>query len=224
MILLLVMTDGRRTCIERTVASARESLTGPITRAVIHDDSGDPDYTEWLAEEFPDFELVSTAGRSGFGGAIRNAWLHLNATAENDDCRFVFHLEDDFTFNREVPLRYMATILDQHPELVQLALRRQPWNDTERIAGGVVEVAPTEFVENGDYGHAWLEHRRFFTTNPSLYRRSLTWRGWPAGGQSEGMFTAQLLEDPLRRFGYWGARASGEWVHHIGTTRAGTAY
>lgn len=228
MIVLLVMTDGRRDCITQTIESARKQLCGPLSRLVIHDDSGDPHYQHWLAETFPDFEIIRTPGRSGFGGAIANAWDYLARTAEDDDCRYVFHLEDDFTFNHRVPLLTMATLLELEPNLVQLALRRQPWNAEERAAGGIVEQHPEDYRDCwrlvGGRTVPWLEHRRFYTTNPSLYRRSLTWRGWPDVEHSEGVFTHQLLEDAAVRFGYFGARESGEWVTHIGDERVGTGY
>lgn len=219
---LLVLTDGRRECIKETIPSALASLHGPITRRVIHDDSGDAEYRAWLRSSFPTFEVIGhPLGRQGFGGAIRNAWRYLHGMTE----RYVWHLEDDFRFNRPVDLQAMIDVLDENPCLVQLALRRQPWNDEERAAGGIVESHPGDFTEMFDQGHRhWLEHRRFFTTNPCLYRASLMDRGWPDVQHSEGIFTHQIIEDPDARFGYWGSRDSGEWVTHIGKERAGVGY
>lgn len=214
------MTDGRGDILDRTLTSFDAMVEGPITRRVIHDDSADPGYRERLAGTYPDYELIG-GERAGFGGAIRRAWQHVARYPE----RFVFHLEDDFTFNRPVDLASMASVLDTHPHLVQLALRRQPWNDLERAAGGVVEQHPDAYTEvNDENGRAWLEHRLFFTTNPSLYRTSLCRQPWPRGPESEGRFTHQLLASPKVRFGYWGARDSGEWVAHIGDHRNGTGY
>lgn len=219
MITLLVMTDGRRDCITEAIASADTALVGPVSRRIIHDDSGDPGYQAWLTETFTGFELVATDGRAGFGGAIRNAWQHIST-----DTRFVFHLEDDFTLNRPVDLTAMADVLDRHPHLVQLALRRQPWNADELAAGGIVEQHPADFADCTDGVNHWLEHRRFFTTNPSLYRSTLCKQPWPRGHESEGRFTHHLLASPKVRFGYWGSRASGEAVTHIGHQRVGVGY
>lgn len=227
MIALLVMTDGRREFLQRTLASANDMITGPITRRVIHDDSGDPAYRDFLAATYPQFELITTAGRSGFGAAIDSAWSRL---AYGDES-LVFHLEDDFLFNRPVDLADLALVLDAHPHLAQLALRRQPWNDEERAAGGIVERFPDAYTDVHHGQFAWLEHRLFFTTNPCLYRSNLCRRRWPAGGQSEGRFSLGLVADGTAeaspaavRFGFWGARDSGEWVEHIGAVRAGTGY
>lgn len=221
-IVLLVMTDGRMECIARTIPAALEHLHGPITQRIIFDDSNDSEYRRWLTDQFPSFEMMyNPAGRQGFGGAIRTAWERLSLASTDG---FVFHLEDDFVFRRHVDLEGMMRVLEDRPHLVQLALRRQPWNDDERAAGGIVEQHPNDYADCFDDDYAWLEHRRFFTTNPSLYRRSLCAEGWPDGQQSEGMFTHRLLTDPALRFGFWGDRGSGEWCEHIGYERTGVGY
>lgn len=43
-----------------------------------------------------------------------------------------FHLELDFAIGRDVYLDEMAAVLDEQPHLVQLALRRPPWNSAGR--------------------------------------------------------------------------------------------
>lgn len=222
-ITLLVMTDGRRGCIEQSVPAALQQLDGIIESVLIHDDSGDELYRHWLVQKFPTADIVwHPAGRQGFGAAIRNAWRY----AGSRRAPFVFHLEDDFILRRRVDLVAMARVLDANPNLVQLALRRQPWNDLERDAGGIVEQHPHAYTDMvmAQTPDRWLEHRLFFTTNPSLYRKSLCSTSWPLGGNSEGHFSHQLLEDPEVRFGFWGSRDSGEWVEHIGHERVGVGY
>lgn len=220
MITLLVVTDGRRDCIAETIPSALANLQGPITHRVIHDDSGDPDYRAWLAHTFPSFILVASPARQGFSGAYANAWRYLSATPRE----WVLSTEDDFTFCRPVDLVAMAEVLTANPHLAQMALRRQPWNPTEVAAGGVVEQHPDAYADVSDGRYRWLEHRLFWTTNPSLHRTELCRGGWPRAQRSEGVFTAQLLEDPDLRFGYWGERSDGPWVTHIGHSRAGDGY
>lgn len=223
MITLVCITDGRWDCISRTIPSALANLQGPITRRLIYDDSADALNRSKLHDAFPTFTVAHSAeGRLGFGGAIRFMWQHLAAWDENP---FIFWLEDDFTFNRLVDLDAMMLVLNQRPHLVQLALRRQPWNAQEKEAGGVVELRPDTYTDCHDGAHDWLEHANFFTTNPSLFHRSLCEKGWPSDPFSEGKFGAQLREsDPQTRFGFWGARDSGEWVEHIGRERVGIGY
>lgn len=235
MIALLVMTDGRKDCIARTIPSAFEHLDGPITELIVHDDSGDPEYRQWLRgwlEQWGgdvELQIKTTTGRRGFGAAVRSAWAY---TAARSSARYVFHLEDDFTFNRPVDLRAMMDVLDRNPYIAQLALRRQAWNPAEVEAGGVVEQHPDAYDDVcDDRGRCWLEHRLFFSTNPSLFRRSMLSCDWPAGEHSEGKFTHWLLSDgtpevagPAVRFAYWGKRSDDPWVEHIGHERAGTGY
>lgn len=227
MIALLVMTDGREHIFD-AIPSALESLTPEqmISERWIHDDSASPEFAARLAEAFPTFTVISTGRRSGFGGAIRNAWRTL---AEQSRAPYIFHLEDDFTFNRPAPLDEMAAILEAFPNVLNMALRRQPWNDLEAAAGGIIEQHPAAYIEcaqhvTGRPSLHWLEHRQFFTTNPGLYRRSLILEGWPDCPHSEGVFTHERLRDPLLHFGYFGERSSTPWVHHIGTHRAGIGY
>lgn len=229
MITLLVMTDGRDNCLDLCIASARKYLSGRIDEWWMHDDTGDDTYRARLAARYPQFTHINGGQRRGFDGAINNAWRLLG---EGSQARHVFHLEQDFIFRRAVDLDAVADVLRERPYLAQMALRRQPWNDAERAAGGVVEANPASYAECHDQaGREWLQHRLFWTTNPSLYRLNLCRGGWCLGPRSEGMFTHRLLAEGTPevpgyrvRFGYWGARESGEWVEHIGTERAGTGY
>lgn len=231
MIALLVITDGRDDYLAKTIASAREHLIDEsVTELWMYDDTGDEAYQRSLMDEYPDFMHMSAGSRLGFGGAIQSVWRHL---VEHSEAELIFHLEQDFTFNRPVPLAAMRCVLRSRPYLVQLALRRQAWSDHEVVAGGVIEQHPDAYEDViDDHWHEWLEHTLFFTTNPSLYRRSLCELGWPDGRSSEGVFTHDLRrggtpEEPdggRIRFGYWGARTTSPWVTHIGAERRGTGY
>lgn len=217
---VLVVTDGRHDYLRRTIASAKANLLGPFTEWWMYDDTGDADYRAQLAVEFPGYRHINGGPRQGFGGAIRTAWAAMVAESSS---AWVLHLEADFEFNRMVDVYEMITVLDCNPQLAQLVLRRQPWNDAERAAGGIVEQHPDDYTDMQDGDLAWLEHNRFFSTNPCLYRRELMLRGWPDGAQSEGHFGIGLVLDGYR-FGYWGSRTDAPWVTHIGDERAGCGY
>lgn len=229
-IALLVITDGRSENLARTVKSAMKNLRGPITEMWMYDDTGDAQYRRALAEVYPEFRHMNAGPRQGFAGAIHFAW---NALANLSEADYVFHLEGDFTFNREVDLTAMRQTLEDHPELVHMALRRQAWAPAEIEAGGVVELHPDAYTDVfvDVLGRAWLEHRLFYTTNPSLIHMDLIRRGWPTVPQSERRFTEYLLREGSPwalgdeiRFGYWGRRDDEPWVHHIGTERVGHGY
>jgi hypothetical protein len=221
MITAVVMTDGRRDCIVRAVESL-DRLKGPISAKVIHDDSGDVDYEAWLWQTFPGWLIKSTGRRSGFGAAVRSArsWLF-----EHDRNPFTWWHEDDFVLTRDIDLHAMMRVLNERPQLTQLALRRQPWNEQEKAAGGVVEQYPGDFHEWSNGDATWLEHRRWFTTNPALLPRWIIDDTiWPLGANSEGHYGLALFRDPTLYSGFWGSLASGEWCEHIGRERIGTGY
>jgi hypothetical protein len=194
-------------------------LSGKIDHRIIVNDCLDPDYADWLRKTCYDFEIIRHTDKRGFCGAIQSGWA-----AIPPDTDFVFHLEDDFTFNRPVPLKDMAAVLQANAHLVQLALRRQPWNAEEVLAGGVIEMWPDEYVQESSTFGSWLEHRLFFTTNPSMYHVRWTREGWPDAPACERAFTDKLLTDEDVRFGFWGKRTDDPWVHHIGDVRAGSGY
>jgi hypothetical protein len=220
-VILLVMTDGRDDLLSESLPLAAAQV--PYTRLVIHDDTGDATHRGWVAYRFQHLRPEVIGGeRAGFGGAIERAWTHIRTACTE---RYVVHLEDDFLLDRTVDWPAMRSVLDTHPNLVQLALRRQPWNAQEAAAGGIVEQHPGDYDDCEWAGQHWLEHRRFFTTNPSMYRRSLCDEGWPDGPNSEGHFGIRIREDhPDWRFGFWGERDSGEWCTHIGAERVGVGY
>lgn len=229
MIALLVMTDGRDDYLKRTLAAFDEHVWGPLTTRIIHDDSGDPEHTQMLAETYDGYTVIGTPERAGFGGAIRSAWGLVPYLATDET--FIAHWEDDFVATRRIDLGAIAAVLDRHPRLVHMALRRQPWNDEEKAAGGIVEIHPEGYRDVTDGEDQWLEHRMFWTTNPSVYRKTLLEVGWPEGVQSEGNFAPKLMAQGTAEvggddmmFGFWGARDSGTWVEHIGQERAGTGY
>jgi hypothetical protein len=175
-----------------------------------------------LYDSFPDFDIIGQDTRQGFGGAINSAWDHISPY----DVDYIFHLEDDFTFRRPVPLVDMAALLEAKPNLYQIALRRQAWNDEEKRAGGVIERWPDQFhqetfVDFVGVSQGWISHRMFYTTNPSLVpRRVFENERLPNVKDAEGHFFQGIIKkDPHAQFGYWGYKTDGPWVEHIGTQR-----
>lgn len=220
MIALLVMTDGRDNMLERTLAQP-EFLNGLITERWIHDDTGHEYHRTDLARRFPGFTVIGSGKRRGFGGAIRYAW---DVLAERSRAELVLHWEDDFIAAGLLDLYGMACVLKDYPHLAQMALKRQPWGPAEEAAGGFMAMHPDAYTPRTDGALHWLEQRLFWTTNPSLYRRSLCERGWPAGRRSETAFGASLLADPSVAFGYWGRLDDPPLVEHIGAQRVGHGY
>lgn len=163
--------------------------------------------------------------RLGFCGAIREGWDRLRALPDWD---YVFHLEEDWRFDRPLSLARMIDVLDSDSLLAQVALRRHAVNPEERKAGGVVEMWPDEYVEKTLIDEGWasdyLEHGLYFTTNPCVYRRDIVEHfDWPKGPACEAAFTT-AVRDLGGRFALWGSRAGGPWITHTGTIRTGKGY
>lgn len=194
---LLRIGDGRDETHEQSWASLQEMLP-PVERVVTVDDR---------------------EHKLGFAGAIMEGWRQVFAAR----CEWVFHAELDFLYGEPIPLQDMIELLEAEPHLAQIALKRQPVNEEEIAAGGIVEAHPADFRQRVEGGVIWTEHRRFFTTNPSVYSTKLCRHGWPQVPQSEGVFTHRLLEDPDVRFAFWGAKYDPPMVEHIGV-RCGTGY
>lgn len=219
MIALLVMTDGRTEYISQTIESAESKLKGPITERWMHDDSGDEGHRQWLRSAFPTFTHLGEGLRRGFGGAYAFAWKIL---AVRSEASFIFGLEDDFIFNREIPLEAMIEVLNANPHIYQMALRRQAWNSEEIAAGGVIQRWPDNFHQED----GWISHRMFFTTNPNLYRKSLIeTRTYPNVKDAEGHFSLSIVnEEPDAQFGFWGQKTDPPWVTHTGRMRGAGSY
>jgi len=194
---LLLITDGRDDYLTRTMCSAMVALPSPHEVVLVDD----------------------REHRLGFAGAVQAGWDRILET----DAELIFHLEADFVFNERIDLESMAALASD-PHISQVALKRQPWNEAEKAAGGIVELDPDSFEEGQHGGHAYTAHRKFFTTNPSIYRRDIAERGWPQEDRSEGKFSIELFKDPHVVSTFWGGKFDAPKVHHIGDERAGHGY
>lgn len=227
---LLVLTNGRPACITKTIRSATEHLSG-VGPMVIIDDSGDDVYGQWLEDEFIGGTLsghvLHIEGEHGYWRAMQALWSYARYLLDHLDVDKAVFLEDDFTFNEDVNVDDLATVLDAHPYLTQISLVRQPWFANEQEHGGVIgalEAQGQRFTEVTDGRFWWLEHRAVFTGNPSLIPRSTFERDWPAGDWSESRFGRELFSDPRTRGAYWGRRTDPPKVEHIGHERVGSGY
>lgn len=200
-IALLLIGDGRDEYHDRAIASLNESV--PVGF----------EFSSVVKIDDRDHEL-------GFAGAIAAGWAEVAASR----AEWVFHLEADFTFHQTIAFDRMVAVLKRRPYLAQLVLKRQPWNESERAAGGIVEQCPADFRQVFDRGDLWTEHRRFFSTNPCLYSAALCRQGWPQIPESEGIMTHRLLADPDLRFAFWGGKFDAPLVEHIGQERTGVGY
>lgn len=216
----IILTNGREPLFRRTIRSWRTMWGNTkLAQAIVIDDSQEHAYSQMLHEEYGGYDIFSSDESLGFGGAIQAAWKRLD-----HDIDYVFHLEDDFTFNSPIDVTGMLEVLGAHPRLAQLVLKRQPWSPEEHAAGGIVEMWPDLYTEMDWCGYRWTEHDLFFSTNPSFYPAAITEKGWPSGAGSEAQFTEYLRTICGHRFAFWGAKFDPPRVTHIGRKRTGRGY
>jgi hypothetical protein len=201
--------------LRRSLASLTENVTGNVIQRVIYSD-WDSEFTEQLqaiADE-QGFYVVG-GGHHGYTESVRRLWQYLQKRARG---RYIFLAEDDFLYLRPVVLDPMVETLQRNGNLRQIALLRGPAYPREFENGGILGWPEDSFTRQGDR----LEHRNFWTMNPSVFDVAVTETPWPKQASSERVFGDVLLRDQDARFAFWGA---GEpWLEHIGEVRAGGPY
>jgi hypothetical protein len=173
-----------------------------------------------LDSEIPLHVIDDRDHQLGLAGAARAAWEYARAAGWD----FLLHWEEDFRPVGPVPVQSMADALCRWPFLTQVVLKRQPWNDDEIRAGGIIEQHPWLYSElstcDDGCGYGDLSvtmHRRIFSLNPCLIPRDVLGVGWPDGNEAEQ--TKRLCRDPRNAFAFFGKAADAPRVEHVGSVR-----
>jgi hypothetical protein len=209
----------RREYLRQTLASLTAHVAGPIVQRVVYSDWGDaaPDLAD-IAGQFGFY--VAGDGHHGYTSSMQRMWGYLGRRAVG---QYVFQAEDDFLFDRDIELTDLIDVAEARPNLTQIALLRHPAYQSEIDKGGVLGWPSESFRPVSFNGHTWLEHRNFWTANPSLFRRSLVQDvPWPSGKSSERVFADQVFRDTNAYAGFWGA--GDAYITHLGSVRAGSGY
>ena len=214
-------TCGRREYFEQTLASYSEKVSGPVTRVVIFDDSGDADYRAWLETlTMPTIHgprpvsVMDWGPNRGFSNAVHRSWKWISRHVVEP---YIAHVEEDFLYDIPIDLTHLIDVLEGDDDLDEVALLRAAYFPRELRVGGIYEEHPEAYehlVSPG--GHRYIKHDLVFTTNPCVYRRELCGVGWPNRKASENYFTKVRAAEG-RKFAYMG---SGETcLTHIGAVR-----
>lgn len=208
---LVVITDGRQSCIEQTIDRFDDLINYNFHERIIINDSGDDRYHNFLTNAFSSFKIISHKERRGLAGAVQSAWSSVDENTE-----YIFHLEDDFIVKRKFDIDHMIFLLKKNLHLVQMALVRDPVNPPEKEVGGFVFQHKESYEQKEDF----FEHGRLFTLNPCIYPVSTIKIGWPDhGGESE--FTQKIHStNKDLMFGYYGNMYDDPMVTHIGGRRS----
>lgn len=233
MIGCMVITDGRKACLEQTIDSFFENNRQDRFRArLIVNDSMDVKYHEYLRETYGKKWFINSCAlvaksKCGFGGAIQAGWDWFKWPGFGTE--WIFHLEEDFLHMRPIDTQDMVEVLRSDPDLTQVALVRDAVAPHEHAAGGLLQSRPGQFSQelcqvgpswNPSKQIPWLSHQSFFTTNPCLYSVDLVRQySWPLGENSEARFGEQLVAEG-KHFGFMGRLDDEPWVKHIGHSRS----
>lgn len=205
-VVVVALTNGRRPKLLRQALESFEArVTGPVGRRLLVGDQCAPTFDGWQTVQIR-------------GGSYRAAMQEATYRALGSGQPWIFWLEDDFIFERGVSLEDMQDVLTRHPHLVQVSLMRQAWYKPEIAAGSVYATAPDAFVQRDGF----VEHRKYWTQNPMLTRRSVfAEHPWPQVSSSEQAFGRKVLADQERACAVMGSLDDPPWVTHIGERRAG---
>lgn len=227
--LLAVLTmTGREALLARSLASF-ERYVSPMPSSLYCHVDGDGSAPGVMYGAMPWMADVDPSP-IGFCRSSTAAW---EAAIAHVDCDWVVWLEDDFEFVRPVDLGIISSVLDSQPQVTQMAFYRNPYNDEEHRLGGYLNLPGWHFERRATSlwsGHTralpdgechemdeapWFEHRGFWTTNPSLFRRQIAVDfEWPGGPHCEGKMGFEIRGGrPGASFGLWGAGSF--WVNHM---------
>ena len=212
---LVVISDGRGYLAESIPSLIANAKPEWFSSAVIVDDDPESAASVWAMGELVSWGIEAVSlqmhtTRNGGAAAIRTAWANL------DPADYVFHLEEDFTFNERIPLPEMVSVLKSDPHLANIVLRRGPHGFEG--PGGYVGDDPQAHVQHVREGAPYMVHDKGFWLNPCLYPASIAARGWPPHGH-EHDFSAKLKADGYR-FAVYGTHDDPPRVTHIGDRRA----
>lgn len=203
--------------VKRSMKSLAEKVGG-WTDLVIVDDSGNRDWVR----EYRDMRVRYSSGRIRAPKVIATNGEGYNAAmravcAEAGDEEFFFW-EEDFVMTTPIELRMMSLILEENPDLAQIALLRGPHFPIEHEQGGVIEALVAKGHRMEERPPGIIVQSATFTGNPSVWRAGIAKGGWPAGRWSEDRMRDRLLKEGYK-FGY----LRGISVEHDGV-RSGHSY
>lgn len=217
----ILRTDGRREYIGEAIASAETNLKANFDRKFIIDDSGDPEYANFLEESFPTFELVHHAERAGMNECARS----MIRAAIASGSEYVWSTEDDFIYPSTVNVKKMVRLCHCEPHLGQIVLKRNAVNDVEYAAGGFMEAFPDRYTEHSCPTANWVETSHvLFSGNPSLVRVAALAHAADVEMPSTDTYEVPCgaaMADNGYTFAYWGRIEDKPRCEHLGSNRSG---
>lgn len=109
-----ITSCGRLDLLAMTLSSFRQFNTGG--RYLINDDSGNPETVDKLRNDYPFATVLDSSHRLGLMGSIDRLYSRVETP-------FIFHLEDDWTFDAPVDWQSAIEVLSTHPKTSNVCVR-----------------------------------------------------------------------------------------------------
>lgn len=218
---VIIIHDGRD-YLERTLESFKKNvLFKEQPYILLVDDSmysENEAYNEWIQRVVVangiDARIVNTTSkRWGTFGSVQKAWDNVPK-----ECEYIFHLENDFTFNEKIDISRMENVLE-NKNIFQVALLRQAWFPEEIKHGGIYQSdkgSTGRYRDAEIYGENVVLHKKYFTFNPCIYRRSIINHGIHGCDEYSFMQKLRLFESTYGCSAFLGTTQDKPLVHHIG--------
>lgn len=213
----VVLTNRRDLYLPGTLASLAGQVAG-VGQTVIVDDSGDEAWRDRLRASH---RVVPVAPEpAGYTRAMQTVWSVCRSLAGP-----VFLVEEDWAFLRRVDLARLADVLNEHRNMAQVALLREPWYPIEKRLGLIQaqrrrvdrDHARRHLLRTRWWTHPWgVEHTAGITCNPALWSPRAFEHDWPDEPWSEGVMGERLVAAGMTS-GWYGREP---YTRHTGAERA----
>jgi len=170
---------------------------------------------ERLVKEFNIDKLVLNETNLGYSSSWKKGWDMIS-----NDTDYIWHQEDDFTFNKKVNVFDMINTLETSPiELTQLVLKRQIWFSKGDFIDKIENGKVGEQINFGN--NKIVIHRYYFNSNPCIYPRWILDEDYEHNPQ-EHLTVAHLNKKyPNKYSAMYGGALDEPFIEHIGEYNQG---
>ncbi len=175
----------------------------------------DIDILNQLKDKYKIDKLVLNETNQGYSLAWKTGWSHVPK-----DIDYIWHQEEDFTFNKEVEIKDMIETLEKCPtKLTQVVLKRQKWYDNGDFVDSIESGKLGEELEFD--GKKVVIHQTYFNSNPCLYPRWILDEEYSQNPQETVIVYHLKKKYPDRYSAIYGGRKDEAYIKHIGIYNQG---
>lgn len=215
---IIIFNDGRNDYLEKTLKSLQENVSFPEEPyKILYDDmpeGRDEEFLKAIKKKYKINKLILSPENLGINKSVQNAWAQLPKHIE-----YIYHQENDFTYNEPIDVMQMQKVLDMNHLIGQVALLRQPWYPDEIESGSLYIKNSVNYRPANIGGVDIVIQDVYFTHNPSLYRKK---HAIKLENHHEWILADTLKKQHrIKYFAYLGGINDAPKVHHIGEIKKG---